>query len=82
MPTPSAVPPSAYECETIPGLRTYPSLYGATPGKATVGTNSLVARRLLDETLVVIGGEFSRTPMGQGSGTGVEPARPVTAILA
>jgi hypothetical protein len=82
MPTPSAVPPSAYECETIPGLHTYPSLYGTTPGKATVGTNCLMARRLLDETLVVIGGEFSRTPMGQGSGTGVEPARPVTAILA
>jgi hypothetical protein len=47
-----------------------------------VGTNCLMARRLLDETLVVIGGEFGRTPMGQVSGTGVEPARPVTAILA
>jgi hypothetical protein len=92
------------------------ALYGATPGKATVGTNCLMARRLvergvrfvhlyhsdwdhhggiegfmdeicpptdraaagllvdlerrglLDETLVVIGGEFGRTPMGQGSG--------------
>jgi hypothetical protein len=90
------------------------ALYGATPGKATVGTNCLMARRLvergvrfvhlyhsdwdhhggiegfmdeicpptdraaagllldlerrglLDETLVVIGGEFGRTPMGQG----------------
>jgi len=90
------------------------ALYGAEPGKATVGTNCLVARRLvergvrfvhlyhsdwdhhggiegfmneicpptdraaagllvdlgrrglLDETLVVIGGEFGRTPMGQG----------------
>jgi hypothetical protein len=92
------------------------ALYGATPGKATVGTNCLMARRLvergvrfvhlyhsdwdhhggiegfmdeicpptdraaagllvdlerrglLNETLVVIGGEFGRTPMGQGSG--------------
>jgi len=92
------------------------ALYGATPGKATVGTNCLMARRLvergvrfvhlyhsdwdhhsgiegfmneicpptdraaagllidlerrglLDETLVVIGGEFGRTPMGQGTG--------------
>ena len=90
------------------------ALYGAQPGKATVGTNCLMARRLvergvrfvhvyhsewdhhsnikghldeicpptdraaaallldlerrglLDETLVVIGGEFGRTPMGQG----------------
>jgi hypothetical protein len=90
------------------------ALYGAEPGKATVGTNCLMARRLvergvrfvhlyhsdwdhhggirgfmdqicpptdraaagllvdlerrglLDETLVVIGGEFGRTPMGQG----------------
>jgi hypothetical protein len=90
------------------------ALYGATPGQATVGTNCLMARRLvergvrfvhlyhsdwdhhggiegfmdeicpptdraaaglltdlerrglLDETLVVIGGEFGRTPMGQG----------------
>ena len=89
-------------------------LYGAEPGQATVGTNCLMARRLiergvrfvhlyhsdwdhhggidrfmneicpptdraaaalltdldrrglLDETLVVIGGEFGRTPMGQG----------------
>jgi hypothetical protein len=89
------------------------ALYGAEPGKATVGTNCLMARRLvergvrfvhvyhsdwdhhngidtylkqicpptdqaaaallidlerrglLDETLVVIGGEFGRTPMGQ-----------------
>lgn len=95
------------------------ALYGATPGKATVGTNCLMARRLvergvrfvhlyhsdwdhhsgiegfmdeicpptdraaaalltdldrrglLDETLVVIGGEFGRTPMGQGSGKGI-----------
>jgi uncharacterized protein (DUF1501 family) len=92
------------------------ALYGAEPGKATVGTNCLMARRLvergvrfvhlyhsdwdhhsgidgfmkeicpptdraaaalltdldrrglLDETLVVIGGEFGRTPMGQGKG--------------
>ena len=92
------------------------ALYGAEPGKATVGTNCLMARRLvergvrfvhlyhsdwdhhggidkymreicpptdraaaallidlerrglLDETLVVIGGEFGRTPMGQGGG--------------
>ena len=92
------------------------ALYGAEPGKATVGTNCLMARRLvergvrfvhvyhsdwdhhggldgflkeicpptdravsglltdlerrglLDETLVVIGGEFGRTPMGQGRG--------------
>jgi uncharacterized protein (DUF1501 family) len=91
------------------------ALYGAEPGKATVGTNCLMARRLvergvrfvhlyhsdwdhhngidrymkeicpptdraaaalltdlerrglLDETLVVIGGEFGRTPMGQGN---------------
>ena len=90
------------------------ALYGAEPGRATVGTNCLMARRLvergvrfvhlyhsdwdhhgdidkymkeicpptdraaaalitdlerrglLDETLVVIGGEFGRTPMGQG----------------
>ena len=90
------------------------ALYGAEPGKATVGTNCLMARRLvergvrfvhlyhsdwdhhsgidsflkqicpptdqaaaallmdlerrglLDETLVLIGGEFGRTPMGQG----------------
>ena len=90
------------------------ALYGAEPGKATIGTNCLMARRLvergvrfvhlyhsdwdhhgdidkymkeicpptdraaaalitdlerrglLDETLVVIGGEFGRTPMGQG----------------
>jgi len=95
------------------------ALYGATPGTATVGTNCLMARRLvergvrfvhlyhsdwdhhggiegfmdeicpptdraaagllidlerrglLDETLVVIGGEFGRTPMGQGSGKGI-----------
>jgi hypothetical protein len=92
------------------------ALYGAEPGRATVGTNCLMARRLvergvrfvhvyhsdwdhhggldgflkeicpptdravsglltdlerrglLDETLVVIGGEFGRTPMGQGRG--------------
>jgi len=92
------------------------ALYGAEPGKATVGTNCLMARRLvergvrfvhvyasdwdhhsgidgfmaeicpptdraaaglltdlarrgmLDDTLVVIGGEFGRTPMGQGAG--------------
>jgi hypothetical protein len=92
------------------------ALYGAEPGKATVGTNCLMARRLvergvrfvhvyasdwdhhsgidgfmqeicpptdtaaaglladlarrgmLDDTLVVIGGEFGRTPMGQGEG--------------
>jgi hypothetical protein len=92
------------------------ALYGAEPGKASVGTNCLMARRLvergvrfvhlyhsdwdhhsgidgymkeicpptdraaaalltdldrrglLDETLVVIGGEFGRTPMGQGKG--------------
>ena len=92
------------------------ALYGAQPGKATVGTNCLMARRLvergvrfvhlyhsdwdhhggidgymqqicpptdqaaaallidlerrglLDETLVVVGGEFGRTPMGQGKG--------------
>jgi hypothetical protein len=91
------------------------ALYGAEPGRATVGTNCLMARRLvergvrfvhlyhsdwdhhngidgfmreicpptdraaaallldlerrglLDETLVVIGGEFGRTPMGQGN---------------
>jgi hypothetical protein len=90
------------------------ALYGAEPGKATVGTNCLMARRLvergvrfvhlyhsdwdhhgkieahmdeicpptdraaaalltdlgrrglLDETLVIIGGEFGRTPMRQG----------------
>lgn len=95
------------------------ALYGAQPGKATVGTNCLMARRLvergvrfvhlyhsdwdhhdringymkeicpptdraaaalltdldrrglLDETLVVIGGEFGRTPMAQGGGDGV-----------
>jgi uncharacterized protein (DUF1501 family) len=93
------------------------ALYGAEPGKATVGTNCLMARRLvergvrfvhvyasdwdhhsgidgfmkeicpptdaaaaalltdlarrgmLDDTLVIIGGEFGRTPMGQGEGT-------------
>jgi hypothetical protein len=92
------------------------ALYGAEPGKASVGTNCLMARRLvergvrfvhlyhsdwdhhsgidgymkeicpptdraaaalltdldrrglLDDTLVVIGGEFGRTPMGQGKG--------------
>jgi hypothetical protein len=91
------------------------ALYGAEPGKATIGTNCLMARRLvergvrfvhlyhsdwdhhsdirmfmdqicpptdqaaaalltdldrrglLDETLVIIGGEFGRTPMGQGA---------------
>ncbi|MFM7034105.1 MAG: DUF1501 domain-containing protein [Planctomycetia bacterium] len=95
------------------------ALYGAEPGKATVGTNCLMARRLvergvrfvhlyhsdwdhhgsikshmdeicpptdraaaalltdlerrglLDETLVVIGGEFGRTPMGQGKDAGI-----------
>ncbi len=95
------------------------ALYGAQPGKSTVGTNCLMARRLvergvrfvhlyhsdwdhhngidgfmkeicpptdravaalltdldrrglLDETLVVIGGEFGRTPMAQGAGAGV-----------
>ncbi len=95
------------------------ALYGAEPGKATVGTNCLMARRLvergvrfvhvyhsdwdhhgdikkhmdeicpptdraaaallidlerrglLDETLVVIGGEFGRTPMGQGEKKGI-----------
>ena len=95
------------------------ALYGAEPGKATVGTNCLMARRLvergvrfvhiyhsdwdhhggidgfmkeicpptdraasglltdlerrglLDETLVVIGGEFGRTPMGQGKGASI-----------
>jgi uncharacterized protein (DUF1501 family) len=95
------------------------ALYGAEPGKATVGTNCLMARRLvergvrfvhlyhsdwdhhgnikshmdeicpptdraaaallvdlerrglLDETLVVIGGEFGRTPMGQGKDGGI-----------
>ncbi|NBP87481.1 MAG: DUF1501 domain-containing protein, partial [Planctomycetia bacterium] len=95
------------------------ALYGAKPGQATVGTNCLMARRLvergvrfvhlyhsdwdhhgkiepfmdeicpptdqavagllidlerrgmLDETLVVIGGEFGRTPMGQGDKKGV-----------
>ncbi|NDC62529.1 MAG: DUF1501 domain-containing protein [Planctomycetia bacterium] len=95
------------------------ALYGAEPGRATVGTNCLMARRLvergvrfvhlyhsdwdhhggidgfmkeicpptdraasgllvdlerrglLDETLVVIGGEFGRTPMGQGNGANV-----------
>jgi len=95
------------------------ALYGAEPGKATVGTNCLMARRLvergvrfvhlyhsdwdhhggiegfmdqicpptdraaaallvdlerrglLDETLVVIGGEFGRTPMGQGDKGGI-----------
>lgn len=95
------------------------ALYGAEPGKATVGTNCLMARRLvergvrfvhlyhsdwdhhsgiegfmdqicpptdraaagllidlerrglLDETLVVIGGEFGRTPMGQGKDKGI-----------
>jgi uncharacterized protein (DUF1501 family) len=31
----------------------------------------LERRGLLDETLVVIGGEFGRTPMGQGSGKGI-----------
>ena len=92
------------------------ALYGAEQGKASVGTNCLMARRLvergvrfvhvyasdwdhhsgidgfmkeicpptdraaaalltdlarrgmLDDTLVVIGGEFGRTPMGQGEG--------------
>ncbi len=95
------------------------ALYGAEPGKATVGTNCLMARRLvergvrfvhlyhsdwdhhsgidsflqeicpptdqaaaallvdlerrglLDETLVLIGGEFGRTPMGQGNKDGI-----------
>jgi len=95
------------------------ALYGATPGRATVGTNCLMARRLvergvrfvhiyhsdwdhhsgigpfmreicpptdraasglltdlarrglLDETLVIVGGEFGRTPMGQGKGDGI-----------
>ena len=95
------------------------ALYGAEPGKATIGTNCLMARRLvergvrfvhlyhsewdhhsnltghldeicpptdraaaallidlerrglLDETLVVIGGEFGRTPMGQGDKSGI-----------
>jgi uncharacterized protein (DUF1501 family) len=95
------------------------ALYGAVPGKATVGTNCLMARRLvergvrfvhlyhsdwdhhgsikshmdeicpptdqaaaallidlerrglLDDTLVVIGGEFGRTPMGQGKDGGI-----------
>ena len=90
------------------------ALYGAEPGRATVGTNCLMARRLvergvrfvqlyasdwdhhngivehlreicpptdraaaalvtdlarrgmLEDTLVIIGGEFGRTPMGQG----------------
>jgi len=95
------------------------ALYGAKPGHATVGTNCLMARRLvergvrfvhlyhsdwdhhngiddymagicpptdraaagllidlerrglLEETLVVIGGEFGRTPMGQGKGKSI-----------
>ena len=95
------------------------ALYGAEQGKATVGTNCLMARRLvergvrfvhvyasdwdhhsgidgfmkeicpptdraaaalltdlarrgmLDDTLVVIGGEFGRTPMGQGEGKAI-----------
>jgi hypothetical protein len=95
------------------------ALYAAEPGKATVGTNCLMARRLvergvrfvhlyhsdwdhhsgidsflqeicpptdqaaaallvdlerrglLDETLVLIGGEFGRTPMGQGNKDGI-----------
>lgn len=95
------------------------ALYGAEPGKATVGTNCLMARRLvergvrfvhvyasdwdhhsgiddnmheicpptdraasgllidlarrgmLDDTLVIIGGEFGRTPMGQGEGKAI-----------
>jgi uncharacterized protein (DUF1501 family) len=95
------------------------ALYGAQPGKATVGTNCLMARRLvergvrfvhvyasdwdhhsgidgfmkeicpptdqaasglltdlarrgmLDDTLVIIGGEFGRTPMGQGEGASI-----------
>jgi len=95
------------------------ALYGAEPGKATVGTNCLMARRLvergvrfvhvyasdwdhhsgiddfmkeicpptdraasglladlarrgmLDNTLVIIGGEFGRTPMGQGEGKAI-----------
>ncbi len=95
------------------------ALYGAEPGKATVGTNCLMARRLvergvrfvhlyhsdwdhhgdikkhmdqicpptdqaasallldlkrrglLDETLVVIGGEFGRTPMSQENKGGI-----------
>jgi hypothetical protein len=95
------------------------ALYGAEPGQATVGTNCLMARRLvergvrfvhlyhsdwdhhggiepymdeicpstdraasgllidlarrglLDETLVIIGGEFGRTPMGQGKDRGI-----------
>jgi uncharacterized protein (DUF1501 family) len=99
------------------------ALYGAEPGKATVGTNCLMARRLvergvrfvhlyhsdwdhhsgidtflkqicpptdqaatallidlerrglLDETLVVIGGEFGRTPMGQSKGTKADIGR-------
>jgi len=99
------------------------ALYGAEPGKATVGTNCLMARRLvergvrfvhlyhsdwdhhsgidtylkqicpptdqaaaallidlerrglLDETLVVIGGEFGRTPMGQSKSTKADIGR-------
>ncbi len=95
------------------------ALYGAEPGKATVGTNCLMARRLvergvrfvhlyhsdwdhhggiepymdqicpptdqaasalltdlerrgmLDDTLVVIGGEFGRTPMAQAKDEGI-----------
>ena len=95
------------------------ALYGAEQGKASVGTNCLMARRLvergvrfvhvyasdwdhhsgidgfmkeicpptdraaaalltdlarrgmLDDTLVVIGGEFGRTPMGQGEGKAI-----------
>ena len=95
------------------------ALYGAEPGRATIGTNCLMARRLvergvrfiqlyhsdwdhhggiepymneicpatdraaaalltdlgrrglLDETLVIIGGEFGRTPMGQGKDRGL-----------
>lgn len=95
------------------------ALYGAEQGTATVGTNCLMARRLvergvrfvhvyasdwdhhsgidgfmkeicpptdraaaalltdlarrgmLDDTLVVIGGEFGRTPMGQGEGKAI-----------
>ena len=95
------------------------ALYGAEPGTATVGTNCLMARRLvergvrfvhlyhsdwdhhsgidsflkeicpptdqaaaallidlerrglLEETLVLIGGEFGRTPMGQGHKDGI-----------
>jgi len=47
-----------------------PDLYGVKqPGDGSFASNCLLARRgLLDDTLVLWGGEFGRTPMGQGTG--------------